>query len=225
MSTTADARRTWVYIDGFNLFYGSLKGTQYRWLDIAAFSRLLLPKNSVERVKYFTARVAVRGSNPQAAARQRTYLRALATLPEVETYYGHYLSHVHTLPLASATGDVITRNGRTEFARVLRDEEKGSDVNLASHLLHDAHLDRFDVAVVITNDSDLVTPIDLVTRDLGLVVGVVNPHAENPRSRQSVQLRQVASFLKPVRAAALRKCQLPATLADRDGPIHKPRTW
>lgn len=81
------------------------------------------------------------------------------------------------------------------------------------------------MAVVITNDSDLTTPIELVTQDLRLPVGVVNPHAMNPRSRQSKQLRRVASFLKEVRPGGLRKCQFPPVLTDHAGTFAKPPSW
>jgi hypothetical protein len=218
--------RTSVYIDGFNLYFGALKGTSSRWLDLDAFCRLLLPRNNVRKIKYFTAHVHARPTKPTAAAHQDVYLRALRTLPSVEIYFGHYLSHSRWMPLAAPGGGVMTNAaGKVQFVEVLREEEKGSDVNLASHLIHDAHRGEFEVAVVITNDSDLATPVELVTRDLQLPVGVVNPHAENPRSRQSAQLRQVASFLKPVRAGALRKCQFPNHLQDRDGIIIKPQGW
>ena len=152
---------------------------------LSAFCRLLLPRNEVQLIKYFTARVTDRRpTNPGAPVRQQTYLRALATCSDVEVYFGHYLSHEKRRPLA-AGGKVVTDSaGKVQFASVLIDEEKGSDVNLAAHLMHDAHRRLFDAAVVISNDSDLTTPIELVRRDLGLVVGVVNPHA-----RQSVLSR------------------------------------
>lgn len=218
--------RTCVYIDGFNLYYGALRKTSFRWLDLDAFCRLLLPKNDIRKIKYFTARVTARPGKPDTAVRQQTYLRALGTLANVEVYFGHYLSHARRLPLAAPGGGVLRdASGKVLFADVLREEEKGSDVNLAAHLIHDAHCGEFDVGVVITNDSDLATPIELVTRDLGLPVGVVNPHAPNPGARQSKQLLRVASFLKEVRPGGLRKTQFPPVLADAAGRFTKPATW
>ena len=41
-------------------------------------------------------------------------------------------------------------------------EEKGSDVNLSAHLLNDVWKGLFDAAAVISNDTDLVTPIRMV---------------------------------------------------------------
>ncbi len=52
-------------------------------------------------------------------------------------------------------------------------EEKGSDVNVASHLLLDTLQGGVDAAVVISNDSDLRLPIEQTrTR---VPVGLVNP--------------------------------------------------
>ncbi len=80
--------RTRVYVDGFNLYYGALKGTPYKWLDLVKLAYQLLPPGySVTKLKYFTARVS---GIPDAGApaRQQAYLSALATLPEVEVIRG-----------------------------------------------------------------------------------------------------------------------------------------
>ena len=220
------APRTFVYIDGFNLYYGALKNTAFRWLDLEAFCRLLMPKNDIVKIKYFTARVKPRPTKPDTAIRQQAYLRALGTLPSVEIYYGHYLSHPRKLPLADPAGGVVVdANGKVQFANVVKEEEKGSDVNLAAHLMHDAHRAAFETAVVITNDSDLATPVRLVVTDLKLPVVVANPHATNPYSNPSVQLKKAASFVKPVRTGMLSNAQFPPILGDAGGQIHKPPTW
>lgn len=56
--------RTAVYVDGFNLFYGALKGTPYKWLDLAALCGMLLPADHVVAIHYYTARVSARPGNP-----------------------------------------------------------------------------------------------------------------------------------------------------------------
>ena len=71
-----------VYIDGFNLYYGSLKGTPYKWLDLAELSSVLLPQDTISRIRYFTAQVNARPHDPQQPVRQQTYLRALPTIPD-----------------------------------------------------------------------------------------------------------------------------------------------
>ena len=76
-------------------------------------------------------------------------LRALRRYrPEVEVYFGHFLSHKVRAPLAQPAGDQRT-------VEVIRTEEKGSDVNLAVHLINDGWLDAYDCAVVVSNDSDI----------------------------------------------------------------------
>jgi hypothetical protein len=62
-----------VYVDAFNLYYGGLKGTPYRWLDLAALCARLLPKDRINRIRYFTAIVSARPDNPDAPQRQQVY--------------------------------------------------------------------------------------------------------------------------------------------------------
>jgi len=75
---------TYVYVDGFNLFYGALTRTPYRWLDLAKLCRLYFP-NDVRKIKYFTAIVSARPSDPDQPLRQQLYLRALQTLPKARS--------------------------------------------------------------------------------------------------------------------------------------------
>lgn len=92
--------RTNVYIDGFNLYYGLLKGTPYKWLNLETFCDLLLPKNNVQRIVYCTAKVEPRPYDPDQPLRQLAYLRALATLPRVEIVLGNFMSSVVRQPIA-----------------------------------------------------------------------------------------------------------------------------
>jgi hypothetical protein len=208
-------KRTIVYIDGFNLYYGAVKGTPHKWLDIMKMSKLLLPKNAVERVKYFTAPVTARASDPDQPTRQQTYFRALRSVSGVEIIEGSFL--VSTVKMRLATPP---QNG-SAFVDVIKTEEKGSDVNIGAHLVHDAHLGAFEVAVVITNDSDLAEPVRIVTTELVLPVGVVNPR----QSRVSFRLQKWASFTRELRPWMLAQAQFPTTLADKTGEISKPIRW
>ncbi len=83
--------KTNVYVDGFNLYYGCLKNTPYRWLDIAELCRLMLPKDHINQIKYFTALVSARPTDPDQPVRQQTYLRALRTIPNFTLVYGSFL--------------------------------------------------------------------------------------------------------------------------------------
>ena len=206
--------RAIVYLDGFNLYYGALKGTPYKWLDVEALARRLVPTDQLVAVRYFTARVRPRPDDPQQPQRQQVYLRALETLPLVSIHLGHYLSHPTRMPLAHPLP------GGPKTVEVIRTEEKGSDVNLATHLLLDAFRGHCDKAVVVTNDSDLQEPIRVAEDELGVGVVIVNPH---PPLRRSLALR--ASGLRQLRRPALVACQLPTNLRDARGEIHKPTTW
>ena len=206
--------KTWVYVDGLNLYYGCLKGTPWRWLDLRRLCAFLLPRHQIARVKYFTARVMATPRNPDAPNRQDTYLRALRTLPNLEIFFGHFLSHSVTMPLAQPIP------GLPPFVRVIRTDEKGSDVNLAAHLLHDGHLNRYETAALISGDSDLLAPVRLVMTDLNKPVGVLNP-----QKRTCWVLAKHASFYRHIRPGVLAASQFPVALADSQGPFHKPPSW
>src|SRR5205085_9379298 len=80
-----------VYIDGFNLYYRALKGGPHKWLDLAAFAQKLLPSHQINRIRYFTALVKPRASDPQEPIRQQTYIRALRTIPSLTVHLGNFL--------------------------------------------------------------------------------------------------------------------------------------
>ena len=98
--------------------------------------------------------------------------------------------------------------------------EKGSDVNLATHLLHDAHMGRFEVAVVVSNDSDLLEPIKIVRERLHKRVGILNPHPNPSRA-----LLPHIDFIKQIRTGVLRTAQFPSTLTDAHGTFTKLAGW
>ncbi|MCG8607717.1 NYN domain-containing protein [bacterium] len=206
--------RTSVYIDGFNLYYGCLRNTPYRWLDLHRLCELLLPQNDVQEIKYFTAKVSARPSNPLQDLRQQVYLRALETLPNLEIIYGHFLISRTRMRLVSPPP------GGPHTVEVYKTEEKGSDVNIATELLRDAFQGRFDVAVLITNDSDLLRPIQVVKSDLGLPVGIITPFKRFARV-----LQHEASFKKRIRKGVLAASQFPPTLTDARGTFSKPASW
>src|SRR5438093_1187128 len=72
-----------VYIDGFNFYYGCLKGSSDKWLDFGAFCSASFPQDAIHRIRYFTARVKPKPSNPNKHIRQEQYLRALETVPNL----------------------------------------------------------------------------------------------------------------------------------------------
>ena len=206
--------RTNVYVDGLNLYYRALRGTAYRWLDIGKLVRLLLPQRDLNRIRYFTALVTNRPDDPTQAQRQQAYLRALQTVPDLTVHYGHLLAKRKRRPLARQpeTGP------RT--VEILDTEEKGSDVNLASYLLLDGFDDEYEMAVVVSNDSDLELPIRMARTRLGKQVGVFDPSR-----RRSFELHAAASWYRPLRQGPLSASLFPDTLSDAQGPITKPVGW
>ena len=206
--------RTFVYVDGFNLYYGALKGTPWKWLDLPAlFARVLQPHHDILTVKYFTARVSGTPADQSKPQRQDVYLRALRHYrPQVEVYFGHFLSHPVTAPLAQPVG-------RERTATVIRTEEKGSDVNLAVHMLNDGWLDAYDCAVVVSNDSDIAEAMRLVRQQHGKRIGLVTPGNRGP----SRQLLAHADFARRIRTGGLRQAQLPDPIPGTG--IRKPARW
>lgn len=205
---------TIVYIDGFNLYYGALKGTPYKWLDIPRMCRTLLPTHNILKVKYYTARVSARPEDPLQPVRQQTLLRALLTLPEVEIIYGQFLQSNRWARLVTPLPDGTTT------VLVVKTEEKGSDVNLATHLVHDGHLGRYQAAVIVSNDTDLIEPVRIARYELGKVVGMLNPH-----KRPSRELMKRVHFVKNIRPTVLANCQFADVLQDAEGEFRKPESW
>ena len=256
--------RTSFYVDGFNLYYGAVKDTPFKWLNLVDLARHLVPGGHVVgRLKYFTARVSG-VSDRRAPARQQAYLNALGTLPEVQIYFGSFLAKTVWRPLTNlpvagraihTSGGVVlpagdhqvtgsqaaqtlpvgnyppartgTRRGRRVAAplpdavisEVHTMEEKGSDVNLAAHLLNDAWKGAFDAAVVVSNDTDLVTPIRMVTTERGKPVIVVCPG----RWSMAPKLKNVASGVRHIHGSMLRASQFPDPIPGTT--VSKPPGW
>jgi hypothetical protein len=203
-----------VYVDGFNLYYGCLKGTPYRWLNLSKLCTQLLPGYHVNRIRYFTALVGPAPSDPRGPQRQLTYIRALKSIDNLSVHYGLFMTHkVRRPPVNRSPEGPAT-------VEVLDTKEKGSDVNLATYLLIDAFKKDSEVAVVVSNDSDLVEPIRLARTELGLEVGVLHPHRRHVK-----ELSEVASFYRPIRQRALKDCQFPDEVTDAGGTIRKPSAW
>ena len=223
--------KVWVYIDGFNLYKGRLQGTPYKWLDLLKFSQALLPKDLITHVKYFSAKVDARAGDPDQPLRQIAYWQALRTHPEIEIIEGHFLSKVTLMPDAAsvqrlkndaARGLNVTGQKPT-MVEVFKSEEKGTDVNIATHLVNDAHLKCFEAALIVSNDSDLNEAARIVKNEIGLTVGVFSPHPNRP----SAQLKATASFFREIKSSHLRASQFPSILIAADGKVlaTKPASW
>lgn len=118
---------------------------------------MLLPGHEINRIRYFTSHVISPPEDPQQLQRQLTYIRALKTIPNLTVHRGKFMVHPVWRPLVQAP------IGNPRMVRVLDVKEKGSDVNLASYLLVDGFNKEYEMAVIISSDSDLVEPINLVS--------------------------------------------------------------
>lgn len=205
-----------VYVDGFNLYYGALKGTAYKWLDLPALCRRLVPDEPIAAIRYFTARVKARPGQTEGPRRQDAYLRALGSCPEVTIHYGQFLVTYPRMTLKHPPAD----GPRT--VEVVKTEEKGTDVNLAGHVLLDAFDRACDLAVMIGNDSDLVMPLTIAKQRFGTRIGLINPQRYASRELQRIGVE----FVKPVRAGTLAACQFPDRVTlGRGAVVRKPEGW
>lgn len=213
--------KTFLYIDGFNLYYSALKGTTCRWLDPVRLAASAFPRNQIVATKFFTAKVTALPHAPYQPDRQRIYWRALRTLPALEIIKGDFRTRKVRAKVVNPPPNTI---------EVYKTEEKGSDVNLGAHLLMDGFLDRYEVALVITGDSDLITPIQMVRSQLQKAVGVLNPQRlsgpDCRPERKNAGLRHAAAFYQNgVTWSQLQRAQFPNPLTDSHGTFSKPTTW
>jgi hypothetical protein len=251
MSTPNDPLRVSVYIDGFNLYYGGrdLMGGRgvpgWKWLDLRTLAENLTaqqsgwPNAQVARVVYCTARIDG-SSNPSGPADQEVYLRAIQAAGAVdEIALGYYVNRVTYAPLATKDRrgrpvltsaawpvQVIDANGHQVpgarfMVSVARREEKGSDVNVAAHMLLDLIHQRTNGAVVISNDSDLAYPLS-EARKL-IPIGLVNPSPNRLAGALKGDKTDGVGghWWHQLTAADLTSAQLP----DPAGKLGKPYDW
>lgn len=243
--------RVGVYIDGYNLYYGGRRmiGREagWKWLDLRALATRLVAEQRawtgarIERIVYCTARVH-QGLNPDGHHEQDAYLKALISHGSIDHIeFGKYVVGVRPRPLAvkgRRPGDtpcIVTSDwpvmvqsslGTPQpdalfMVSTLHQEEKGTDVNVATHLVTGVLSGSVDAAVVVTNDSDLSLPVR-VARDR-VPVGLVNPQGGYIAGDLRGQPEDGAGrhWWRTLSAEDLRAHQLP----DPVGRYHKPEPW
>jgi uncharacterized LabA/DUF88 family protein len=200
--------RVVAYVDGYNLYYG-LKSRNWRrfyWLNIQEMARQLLkPDQQLMTTKYFTT-IVKRPSDKQR--RQAIYLDALRTLNGMEFYYGHFLAE--TIKCRHCGHSYETHH------------EKMTDVNISVELMADAFQDAFDVALLVSADSDLVGPARAIRRLFSNKRVVV----AFPPERFSSALKQVADGQLFVSRDVLAKSIFPEEVKKPDGfLLRRPAEW
>ncbi len=202
------SERVVAYIDGFNLYFGlrSAGMKRYYWLNLQLMAQNLL-KADQELVftKYFTSRVSYPADKQQ---RQSVFIEALETLNDLRVFYGHYQAN--------------PQRCRKCGNKVMIPSEKMTDVNIAVEMLSDAYQNTFDVALLISADSDLTAPI--------LAIKILFPQKRVlvafPPQRHSAQLQRLAHAFIQIGRANLAKSVFPDQLQKADGFIlRKPAEW
>ena len=225
--------RSIFYVDGFNFYHSRLKrNRQYRWLNMSALADNISDKSHcVERINYYTAYVSGR-VDPGAVTKQQAYLKALKEDSRLQVHAGKFtitdrwVKLVH--PAEARPRGYTWSTPFPDFVLASVPQEKGSDVKLGSHLIRDAVMDLFDVAYVITNDTDLIEPIRIVTEEIGKSVIIVPPILpKSPRNPVPPQgIRDVSSDYKYIQDNDLASAQFPAALTLASGrQLHKPAGW
>ena len=230
------------YIDGFNLYKGALRSRPHlKWLDLISFCQALRPDMQLGTVYFFTSPIKERFPNDQAPRRQHAYLRVLEN-QGIRVVRGQFrkdqnwlrmtttnLTHVIEPRLPKYFG--LTQHALNVSARlsapgnpqvhVYKMGEKGTDVNLASYLVRDACLGRIEAALVVTGDSDFVTPIKFAV-EAGADVKVVAPN----KFQKTASLKLAATHLQELHIAMLADHQLPnAFITSKGGNIVRPKIW
>jgi 6-hydroxy-3-succinoylpyridine 3-monooxygenase len=234
--------RTRIYIDGYNLYYGCLRNTPYKWLDIVAlFERCILPSillrcelgdtlisslSSAPSIKYFTAKIVervARGSDSVSSqARYHTALRKLYT-DDVQIIEG-YFSVSKTI--VKTVDDNYPNRAPRECHEMLvwKIEEKQSDVNISLEAYHDSLSGSIDQVVFVTNDTDIAPALKMIREHSRVKVGLVIPTTDHERV-PNTELANLAHWVRThITKDELASSQLPRVILGRK-PTVKPESW
>lgn len=212
-------KRTIVYVDGFNLYFGVFKTAPYdrfKWLNMDVYFRRLLPQHDILAIKYFSALVA---HDPPACSRQQTYWDALRTLQLTHIIAGKYKKK--TLRCKKAA---CSHPGSRRFKTT---EEKRTDVNIALEMLDDAYRGAAEQLVLVSGDSDLAPAVEKVkTLFPHIRVVVYVPAAADPARGKAQELRAYADRARNFNERLVFRSQLPRRIVRSDGTvIDRPATW
>lgn len=243
--------RTRIYVDGYNFYYGRLKGTKFKWLDIVSlFERQILPSvlfapppslDPVEMqilpcaVKYFTAPILERlAKGSDSVSSQSIYHNALKQHCEdrvefVMGYYSLYPANLHIVPADNPEA------APKDCPKILvwKPEEKQTDVNMALHAYDDARSGDVDQIVLVTNDTDLAPAMKMIrSRCKDVVLGLIIPTRSgddggSQEREANGSLRDLAHWTRRnITDDELAASQLPSVVAGTSRrPSVKPDSW
>ena len=145
-------------------------------------------------------------------------MRALKTLPKLEIIFGQFKKRqVKGLKCYQENGEY--KEGK-ELTVISKWEEKESDVNIATHIVADAFKNEFECAVLISNDTDLKTPLKYIKENFKKQIGIISP-----RRNIHIELKNASHFQKRISNKTLEQCQFPETMKDAKGDFFCPPKW
>ncbi|PCH62419.1 MAG: NYN domain-containing protein [Gammaproteobacteria bacterium] len=224
---------TIVYIDGYNLFYGRLQNTSFKWLDIfklfQSIAKVQDPSSNIIQIKYFTAPVRANFASHgrDSVTAQNTYHRALNQVyqQQIEIISGYHTVEKGTPPRYSKP---IDKDNRVEIWKF---EEKQTDVNIALAMYRDAMHKSCEQQILVSNDSDLVPALKLINSDVqDIKLGLIIPR-KKPESGQKVRPpnKSLSDIVDWTRSYILdeecRNSQLADKIPTNKKPILKPGYW
>lgn len=226
--------KTICYVDGYNLYYGCLKNTPYKWLDIfKLFSRILNEQNpttELVELKFFTAPIKTKLASQGALAgnSQADYHRALQHLysEKVSVIEGYFNLE------EGAFLEYLTPPDKTKRVTVWRLEEKQTDVNIAITAYRDALKGRAEQVVFVSNDTDLEPALSAIKEDFGatISIGVIFPIRERvagatSRPPNNALSKHATWTRRNIRNEELAACVLNDVIPTNKKPIRKPSYW
>jgi uncharacterized LabA/DUF88 family protein len=167
-------------------------------------AQMLLPNERVAYVGYFTALIDPNTRLSPKADRQRAYLRALQSVPEIVVIEGSFRWVHHN--------GVPNEDGSGRRSIFWHWEEKGSDVNIAMHMIRDACQRRYSKMMLISNDSDLVGPVTMVVKELNIPVIQCSPDINTNKAFMKATDQRI--ILQTKRLGA---CRFPEVVVLPDG--------
>lgn len=231
------AKNAIVYLDGYNFYYGCLRNTSYKWLDLMQLFKGILyiqdPEINIVKLNYFTspalARYARQGvASEKAQAAYHNALKRLYKPNKFEIILGSHELTAVSLPKATK-GSVIDKNV-TE--RVWRSVEKKTDIQIAIEMYSDVAHSRCDLIILCTNDSDMEPALkkiraDFPTMEVGFIAAVPTPTNGTPEGRQANKsLKELATWTRhSISAAELAAAQMNSEINTKKGIVKKPDHW
>lgn len=234
--------RTRIYIDGYNFYYGCLRGTPYKWLDLLAlFEKHILPSALVKdadghirqstllpspSIKFFTAKiiesVAKTVDSVSSQARYHTALRKLHN-GRIELIEGYYAVNKMKVKIVDAEEPEKAPRDCQEI-QAWKVEEKQSDVNLALQAYHDAITGQIDHAVIVTNDTDIAPALEMIRAHTNVFIGVVVPTTDHTRPPNTDLVKLAHWTRRHINSSELAACQLPRVIQGKRVTT-KPESW